>query len=477
MSGKIIPSSPPVVSRELTSTPKMGESRFPWKKVMVVGLCCLVGVAAVLAPIFLYPAYVALRRSPSNQYQETVHELCPAQRFSEESLSVVKFPSEPALVLKEKTRIENKCKELILRNAHEKPSTLPNQQAWESFIAKQTSIHHALIAKIATSQEIDSAHNLWGGSGKIVALPELPGIIFKMSPSQISADQEKYAKDRFLQNIKAQQICEEEGLDKLRVPCVALIELEVNHKKVWLIAEEKLPIIGNRYEDFRTHLKLMNSDPQLHPIIDEMLRQLVIFIHRFSLSDLKPNNMPFLGTGVKFALVDLSIQLPPEISIYSLTDPTVLSNYVEARNLDHIQKLVKEIDPARWKDFNFTAAEQRFRKHLKCLEKQEQTLLKRGLLLSSRTPIKEPILDTLSSFEREIAKDFIKKINTKLKQGKFSNEYRAVYIPSCEIKYSDTTKREQAFSALSNRIIPLLIENEVIFDCKGSLDYELTVYC
>ena len=128
MSGKIIPSSPPVVSRELTSTPKMGESRFPWKKVMVVGLCCLVGVAAVLAPIFLYPAYVALRRSPSNQYQETVHELCPAQRFSEESLSVVKFPSEPALVLKEKTRIENKCKELILRNAHEKPSTLPNQQ-------------------------------------------------------------------------------------------------------------------------------------------------------------------------------------------------------------------------------------------------------------------------------------------------------------------------------------------------------------
>jgi hypothetical protein len=475
MSGKIIPGSLPVVSRELTPTPKIGESRFPWKKVMVVGLCCLVGVAAVLAPIFLYPAYVALRRPPINQYQETVHELCPVQRFSEESLSVIKFPSDPALVLKEKTRIENKCKELILRNAHEKPSTLPNQQEWESLVAKQTSVHQALIAKVASGQEIEGAHNLGGGSGTIIELPQLPGIIFKMASSM--RDQEKYAKDRYLQNIKAQQICEEEGLDRLRVPCVALTELEINHKKVWLIAEEKLPIIGNLYEDFRTHLKLMNSDPQLHPIIDEMMRQLVIFIHRFSLSDLKPNNIPFLGTGVKFALVDLSIQLPPEISIYSLTDPTVLGNYVEARNLDHIQKLVKEIDPTRWKDFNFTEAEQPFRKHLKRLEKQERTLLKRGLLLSSRTPIKEPALDTLSSFEREIAKDFIKNINTRLIKGEFCNEHRAVYIPNWKLKYSDTVKSKKAFSALMDRIIPLLTDNEVIFECNGSPNYGFTVYC
>jgi hypothetical protein len=301
-------------------------------------------------------------------------------------------------------------------------------------------------------------------------------MIFKAARSR--TDQERYAMARCDQNREALQICQENHLDRLRVPRTALLQLERRGKTFWVVAEEKLPIIGAKFKDFRKHVRIMNRDVRLQPIMDDMLHQLVTFIHRFSLCDLKANNIPFLGSGVEFGLVDLSIRGKPATCIYNFQARHSLVDFFEERNLPMIRDIAMQTDPALWKEFDFASAELPRRQELNRRKVQEKSLLERGIVRSTDPiHIEKSLFDGLSPFDREVAEDFVQKLNAKLAVGEFCDEARAVHFPIYEVKFHGSGKFNDALSAVRDHIIPHLRERGVIFDLNDRGGHGFIVYC
>jgi hypothetical protein len=262
------------------------------------------------------------------------------------------------------------------------------------------------------------------------------------------------------------------------VPRTALLQLERRGKTFWVVAEEKLPIIGSKFNDFRKHIHLMNRDVRLQPIMDDMLHQLVIFIHRFSLCDLKANNIPFLGSGVEFGLVDLSVRGGPATCIYKFQARHSLVDFVEERNLPMIRDTAMQIDSAQWKDFDFASAELPRRQELNRRKVQEKSLLERGIVRSTDPiHIEKSLFDGLSPFDREVAEDFVQKLNAKLAVGDFRDEDRAVNFPQTDIKFLGTMEYTEAIYAVRDRIIPHLRDRGVIFDLIDRGGHGFIVYC
>ena len=301
----------PTDSQATQNVAPKNESGISWKKVGAVALSGLVVVAAIAAPFLLYPAFLSSRSANltnTNETQVVKVRNCTMQSFSARDLQLLP-ENRPALL--EKTEFEV-C-ELILRNEQERQRIIPDQEEWELCVAEQTADHRSMIADFAAMVPIDGAKK-FESADLVAELPGFPNMIFKADRSRTG--QERYARARCDQNREALQICQENHLDRLRVPRTALLQLERRGKTFWVVAEEKLPIIGSKFNDFRKHIHLMNRDVRLQPIMDDMLHQLVTFIHRFSLCDLKANNIPFLGSGVEFGLVDLSIRGKPAKCIY-----------------------------------------------------------------------------------------------------------------------------------------------------------------
>jgi hypothetical protein len=222
----------------------------------------------------------------------------------------------------------------------------------------------------------------------------------------------------------------------------------------------------------------MNRDLRLQPIMDDMLHQLVIFIHRFSLCDLKANNIPFLGSGVEFGLVDLSIRDEPATCIYHFQARHSLVDFLEERNLRMIRDAAMQIDPALWKDFDFASAELPRRQELNRRNVQEKSLLERGIFRSTDPiHIEKSLFDGLSPFDREVAEDFVQKLNAKLAEGEFRDEDRAVNFPQTDIKFLGTMKYNEAIWAVRDRIIPHLRERGLIFDVIDRGGYGFLIYC
>jgi len=451
------------------------ESGISWKKVGAVALSSFIVLAAIAAPFLFYSAaFVSpwsanLADTKEAQVIKFCNE-CPS--YSDRDIQLL---PENRPVLLEKTQFQDRCGDLILKNEQERQRIIPEQKEWESFVAEQTADHRSMIADFASMVPIDGAREF--ESGDLVAeLPGFPNMIFKAERSR--TDQEGYARARCDQNREALQICQENHLDRLRVPRTALLQVERRGETFWVVAEEKLPIIGAKFKDFRKHVRIMNRDLRLQPIMDDMLHQLVIFIHRFSLCDLKANNIPFLGSGVEFGLVDLSIRGKPATCIYNFQARHSLVDFFEERNLPMIRDTAMQTDPALWKEFDFASAELPRRQELNRRKVQEKSLLERGIVRSTDPiHIEKSLFDGLSPFDREVAEDFVQKLNAKLAEGEFRDEDRAVNIKETEIKFLGTMKYNDALHAVRERIIPHLRDLGLIFDVIDYGGHGFTIYC
>ncbi len=466
----------PTDSQATQNVAPKNESGISWKKVGAVALSGLVVVAAIAAPFLLYPVFLSSRSANLANTKEAqvikFRNLCPMLSYSARDIQLLPVNG---TTLTEKTQFQDRCCDLIFRNEQERQRIIPDQEEWESCVAEQTADQRSMIADFADMVHIDGAREF--ESGDLVAeLPGFPNMIFKAERQR--TDQERYARERCDQNREALQICQENHLDRLRVPRTALLQLERRGKTFWVVAEEKLPIIGSKFNDFRKHIHLMNRDVRLQPIMDDMLHQLVIFIHRFSLCDIKANNIPFLGSGVEFGLVDLSTRGEPAICTYKFQARHSLVDFVEERNLPMIRDTAMQIDSALWKDFDFASAELPRRQELNRRKVQEKSLLERGIVRSTDPiHIEKSLFDGLSPFDREVAEDFLQKLNAKLAVGDFRDEDRAVNFPQTEIKFLGTMEYTEAIYAVRDRIIPHLRERGVIFDLIDRGGHGFIVYC
>ncbi len=457
----------------LNVAPK-NESGISWKKVGAVALSCLVVLAAVAAPVLLYPAFLSSRSvNLANTKEAQVikfRNVCPSYSGRDIELLPVNSP-----VSLEKTQFQDRCCHLILKNEQERQRIIPDQEEWESFVAEQTAEHLSMIAEFADMESIDGA-KVFQSNDLVAELPGFPNMIFKAA--RMRTRQESYARERCDQNREALQICQENHLDRLRVPRTALLQLDFRGTTFWVVAEEKLPIIGAKFKDFRNHVRIMNRDVRLQPIMDDMLHQLVTFIHRFSLCDLKANNIPFLGSGVEFGLVDLSIRGKPAKCIYHFQARHSLVDFFEERNFPMIRDTAMQTDPALWKEFDFASAELPRRQELNRRKVQEKSLLERGIVRSTDPiHIKRSLFDGLSPFDREVAEDFLQKINAKLAEGEFRDEDRAVNFPTYEVKFYGSGKFNDALNAVRDRIIPHLRDRDVFFDVIDYGGHGFLIYC
>lgn len=153
-------------------------------------------------------------------------------------------------------------------------------------------------------QDPDGIH-LYSGANFIFSLDALPGVVFKranMGYSFMQTDPEegnRRTEERFEKMVRAQYVCHALDLDLLVVPGARKIEVEYQGK-IWLfIAEERLNVNTNpsaQEECYRRYTCGM----------DDLIRQLILFIQHARMSDISWRNLPLLNDHVaKVGLIDL----------------------------------------------------------------------------------------------------------------------------------------------------------------------------
>jgi len=448
-----------------------------WKKVTAVGLVGLTLIAAIFLPLLLNPAYFASHQKlPSlSDGHASVQTKCPMLQFSSDVLPLaLPFTSES---------IEQECQERIFKNEQQRTLQKPSQKEWEAFVSSQLNVHSAMIAKVAINGQanpVDGVH-YFTSEETVFELSDFPGTIFKTA-SPYQHNSKFYAENRHRLSLKAQKICQEEHLDRLRVPRTALVPIKgADGEEIWLVAEEKLPIIGGKFAEFRQHLKLMNGDLRLQTIVDETFAQLLHFIHLTHLSDLKANNIPFLSNGLEICLVDLNVISNPRVGLYEFPQSEhSLIDFLEERNIIWLREFLKQRWPDEWENYDFSRVEKPRLEKLAFKRKMQE----RKISPSDPIKINDKIFKGLSSFEREIAKDFIQTLNRKLTQGDFyRNEERLILIKI----YADLKRFEGMIGdefachvrdrVLYERIIPHLREQGVIFGVDDFGGHGIAIYC
>lgn len=280
-------------------------------------------------------------------------------------------------------------------------------------------------------------------TGKIIAIiPSMPHLIIKAVPRSTSFDT---GIEKAKRTDEALRICQENHLDRIQVPySVAFDDFKNSKFPYEITVEERLDVIDD-FNDFYRRVGIMNDDPELQPIIDEDLRQLSVFIAKFRLADLKPNNTPFLKNGNGFGIVDLDIQDDPLTSIYKLDNGRSLISMVHHRNFKIIRETVVAGGLADNKEAQYASYEHKQLKKINYLDAIKYK--KRHGIINERDPIHydENLLNALSVEDQVNAKKILKLLNHQLADNDYILSplgYRVVVppIPHADL-YGDDFER------------------------------------
>ncbi len=155
------------------------------------------------------------------------------------------------------------------------------------------------------SEEGSDGIKRFNGANLIFSLDAVPGVIFKraqmglssMNPDPTEGNLE--TAERFEKMVKAQFVCQALNLDHLVVPSARTIQVEYQGKQYLFIAEEQLDVDANHSAQEECYKKYTCE-------MDELIRQLILFIEHTKMSDISWRNIPLLNNNVaKVGLIDL----------------------------------------------------------------------------------------------------------------------------------------------------------------------------
>ena len=357
---------------------------------------------------------------------------------------------------------EQELKASILKAAGES-SLRPSRKEWQEEVEKRIESHRDRIIALATRQIEEGIHVYkdFPGQVYIASLDEFPGLIFKIFPKL-----QKEHRDKYERATQALEVCEKEGLNRLRIPYSMERLIEVGDQYVFI--EEKLEVLDRR-PDYQARVQFMSRDPELSEILRQTFEQATIFISRTGWYDTRYNNGPLLKDGSGMGLVDIDrIGAHPMTGLYRFQPGSALIDSVHDPEI--LRKVLFKMDFDRFRDFDFAKHEKPRYQLLACQKRQREVLLKRGLMDYDPIPLDPLFFEGLSPFETKFAKALIDTINRKLHVRECDGEPRGVFLdlrlvlrqPEFDLDRFYSKNGEFDFTFFE-KVIEHFLEKEVIF--------------
>jgi hypothetical protein len=150
---------------------------------------------------------------------------------------------------------------------------------------------------------------------RVFELDSDPGLIFKMSLKKSTPTSDNSTKARYESMIKAQTVVRTHQLGLLHIPNAKFFTVDIQGKKVELIAEKKLDINPEGSAQEQHYYEYADR-------LNEAIRQLAVFICKTGFSDVEWRNIPILNTKVdggrntQIALIDLEEMASSSIGLF-----------------------------------------------------------------------------------------------------------------------------------------------------------------